>query len=72
MKMFKLQPALLFALFYLFISSCNVEKGESDASLSLDFEKYTLENGLQVVLHQDHSDPIVSLAVIYHVGSNRE
>ncbi|MCU0412888.1 MAG: insulinase family protein [Ignavibacteriaceae bacterium] len=34
--------------------------------------KYTLENGLQVILHKDKSDPIVAVAVLYHVGSNRE
>ncbi|MDC3326936.1 insulinase family protein, partial [Flavobacteriaceae bacterium] len=33
---------------------------------------YTLTNGLQVVLHSDASDPVVSLAIQYGVGSNRE
>jgi len=41
-------------------------------SFSIDYEKYTLENGLDVILHTDHSDPIVSVAIQYHVGSNRE
>lgn len=45
---------------------------EEQASLSIEFEKYELENGLDVVLHQDKSDPIVSLAIQYGVGSNRE
>jgi zinc protease len=36
------------------------------------FEKYKLPNGLTVVLHQDKSDPIVSVAIYYHVGSSRE
>jgi len=40
--------------------------------VTLDFEKYTLPNGLDVILHVDRSDPIVALAVQYHVGSNRE
>ena len=48
------------------------EKKEESASLSVDFEKYELENGLDVVLHQDKSDPIVSVAIQYGVGSNRE
>ena len=39
---------------------------------SIDFEKYTLDNGLDVILHTDRSDPIVSVAIQYHVGSNRE
>lgn len=39
---------------------------------SIDYELYSLENGLDVILHTDHSDPIVSVAIQYHVGSNRE
>jgi zinc protease len=39
---------------------------------SVPFEKYKLPNGLTVVLHQDKSDPIVSVAIYYHVGSSRE
>ena len=46
--------------------------GENDETLSVEFEKYELENGLDVILHQDKSDPIVSLALQYGVGSNRE
>ncbi|OKZ39849.1 MAG: peptidase M16 [Odoribacter sp. 43_10] len=33
---------------------------------------FSLDNGLQVVLHEDKSDPIVSVAIQYHVGSARE
>ncbi|MCO4822286.1 MAG: insulinase family protein [Flavobacteriaceae bacterium] len=50
----------------------DTETAEANDKLSVEFEKYELENGLQVVLHQDHSDPIVSLAIQYGVGSNRE
>ncbi|GAB2543214.1 M16 family metallopeptidase [Rufibacter soli] len=39
---------------------------------NLPFEKYKLANGLEVVLHQDKSDPKVAVAIMYHVGSNRE
>ena len=49
--------------------SCQKKAGEE---LSLPFEKYELDNGLNVILHQDKSDPIVSVAIYYHVGSNRE
>ena len=41
-------------------------------SLKIEYEKYTLDNGLEVILHEDHSDPIVSTAIVMHVGSNRE
>jgi len=46
--------------------------GDDGAELQLPFEKYVLGNGLQVLLHEDHSDPIVAVAVLYHVGSARE
>jgi len=38
----------------------------------LDYEQYQLDNGLSVVLHQDHSDPVTAVAILYHVGSDRE
>ena len=41
-------------------------------TLDLAFVHYTLANGLEVVLHEDHSDPIVAVATIMHVGSSRE
>lgn len=44
----------------------------ADERFRLDFEKYTLPNGLDVILHLDKSDPIVAVAIQYHVGSNRE
>ena len=58
----------------LVITGCKEEKAatEESARLSVEFEKYELANGLDVVLHQDKSDPIVSLAIQYGVGSNRE
>ena len=38
----------------------------------IPFEKYTLPNGLQVILHEDRSVPLVSVNVWYHVGSGDE
>jgi len=43
-----------------------------EAGLTIPIEKYTLKNGLTVVLHEDKSDPIAAVAVYYHVGSSRE
>ncbi|MDA3824227.1 MAG: insulinase family protein, partial [Bacteroidales bacterium] len=57
---------ITFAL--ILFGSCNNGSDE----LSIDFEKYTLSNGMDVILHQDKSDPIVAVAIQYHVGSNRE
>jgi len=63
--------------FYLFLLitagiliSCTTKK--ADPGISVPFEKYTLPNGLTVILHEDKSDPIAAVAVVFHVGSSRE
>ena len=38
----------------------------------VDYEKFTLKNGLQVIFHVDRSDPVVAVALTAHVGSARE
>lgn len=38
----------------------------------IDFTKFELENGLDVVMHEDHSSPIVAITITYHVGSKNE
>ena len=40
--------------------------------ISVPYTMFTLKNGLTVVLHEDHSVPIVSVNVWYHVGSANE
>jgi len=46
-------------------------KGD-DGDIAIPYAKYKLANGLTVILHEDHSDPLVHVDVTYHVGSNRE
>ncbi len=43
-----------------------------DGDITIPFGKYILDNGLTVILHEDHSDPLIHLDVTYHVGSSRE
>lgn len=38
----------------------------------IKFTEYDLPNGLHVILHEDHSTPIVNVSVMYHVGSKNE
>jgi zinc protease len=38
----------------------------------INFEKYSLSNGLTVILHQDNSAPVVAVTALYHVGSKNE
>src|SRR4029079_19279909 len=44
----------------------------SASSIRIPFEKYTLPNGLTVVLSEEHATPTVAVEVIYHVGSKNE
>ena len=39
---------------------------------SIQFTEFDLKNGLHVILHEDHSTPIVAVSVMYHVGSKDE
>ena len=59
---------LLISASLVFFSSCTSIKEE----FKIEFEKYTLENGLEVILHKDDSDPIVAVTTLVHVGSSRE
>src|SRR5690349_7717428 len=38
----------------------------------IPYEKYVLPNGLTLIVHEDHSDPLIHVDVTYHVGSARE
>ena len=38
----------------------------------IPYEKYLLDNGMTLILHEDGSDPLVHVNVSYHVGSGRE
>lgn len=38
----------------------------------IPYKKYKMDNGLTIIIHEDHSDPIVYVDVTYHVGSGRE
>src|SRR5262249_4996144 len=40
--------------------------------LSVAYTHFVLPNGLNVILHEDHTTPTVSVNVWYHVGSGRE
>lgn len=58
-------------LTFVLITAASCRKSSED-KLSIKYEKYVMPNGLQVILHTDHSDPMMSYAIMYHVGSGRE
>jgi zinc protease len=44
----------------------------SAQDIDINFTEYTLDNGLRLVVHEDHKAPIVAVNVWYHVGSKNE
>ena len=51
-----------------FVEQVTAEAGKT----VIPYQKYTLSNGLTVILHKDASDPLVHVDMTYHVGSARE
>jgi len=41
-------------------------------AIEIPYTKVVLQNGLTVIVHEDHKAPIVSVNVWYHVGSKNE
>ncbi len=58
---------------FLWSQTVLIEKvGKKGEEIVIPYEKYELENGLTLIIHEDHSDPLVHVDVTYHVGSARE
>ena len=62
----------LVALCYLSAVALVGSRVDAQATPRIQFEKYKLPNGLEVILHEDHSTPIVAVDTWYHVGSGDE
>jgi zinc protease len=45
---------------------------QSTTEIDIPFEKHVLDNGLTLIIHEDHKAPIVAVNVWYHVGSKNE
>jgi zinc protease len=67
MKKTLLLPVLLITLM-----TCQTGEKTTDSNFHLEYKKFKLDNGLEVVLHVDRSDPVVSVVLAAHVGSARE
>jgi len=61
---FKIRKVVSFILFSILVSKV--------ASLNLNLKKSVLKNGLQVIVVEDHSTPLVSVQVWYKTGSVNE
>lgn len=71
MKRFRHLSALTFLL-SLLLWSCQSSGTSDQPEFEVDYEKFILDNGLEVILHIDKSDPVVAVALTAHVGSARE
>lgn len=50
----------------------DTQTASNSAELKVDYETFELDNGLKVLFHIDHSDPVVAVSLTAHVGSARE
>src|SRR4051812_5621742 len=63
----------LFTLATMVAQPALIEKVEAKPDkIVIPYERWKLPNGLTILLHEDHSDPVVNVMVTYKVGSNRE
>ncbi|MBO6586794.1 MAG: insulinase family protein [Gracilimonas sp.] len=68
-----MKPRILYLFSALLISSfITASCVQKQTEFSVEYEKFTLDNGLEVIFHKDHSDPVVAVALTFHVGSARE
>ena len=67
-----MKKSLFIFIILLGVSLISCTKKATGPEISVPIEKYTLANGLTVILHEDKSDPIAAIAIIFHVGSSRE
>jgi len=58
--------------FFPLLISAGLLAQDADAKGNIKFTEYDLPNGLHVILHEDHSTPIVAVSIMYHVGSKNE
>ena len=49
-----------------------VDVDMGSAGVDIPFEKFTLDNGLTLIVHEDRKAPVVAVNVWYHVGSKNE
>ncbi len=60
------------AIFLLLLLPVLVFGQSGNKILDIPYKKFTLKNGLTLIVHEDHKAPIVAVNVWYHVGSKNE
>jgi zinc protease len=59
-------------LVLLVLAACATNLPAQSAGVDIPFQKFVLDNGLTVIVHEDHKAPIVAINTWYHVGSKNE
>ena len=67
MKSLRFRVASVLIIAFASVLAASAQKS-SQPEFKIDFEKFTLDNGLEVVFHVDRSDPVVAVALTAHVG----
>ncbi len=62
---------LLFAILCTTVLSFSVT-AQASTELDIPYTEFTLDNGLRLIVHEDHKAPIVAINIWYHVGSKNE
>ena len=72
MKKFKIIICFLALVFTVFtVNSQNISYFNPD-QIDIPYSRFVLDNGLTLIVHEDHKAPIVAVNVWYHVGSKNE
>ncbi len=63
----------VFAFVISFLLLASVRVSPQDISkINIPYQKYVLDNGLTLIVHEDHKAPIAAVNIWYHVGSKNE
>ena len=67
---------LLSSFFVALLAGCGPDADRTEISaipdLDIPYERFVLDNGLTLIVHEDHKAPLAAVHVWYHVGSKNE
>ncbi len=67
-----LKASLILIALFVSVLPISGQKAGGNGTFKIDYQKFTLPNGLDVIFHVDRSDPVVAVSLTAHVGSARE
>src|ERR1700686_3651746 len=74
LQRWKMRLALLVSFLMMAMGMTSMAQKTKDTAKEIDipYERFVLDNGLTVIVHEDHKAPIVAINTWYHVGSKNE